>query len=214
MSTSQEEVSKEWNVMAGEWDDLASSYRDAFETILWKQIGLTETKSLTVLDFGCGTGLLAEKLQSKVKRVVCVDAAPLMVEQVEAKIRAREWSNVQAYCLALAHLKEQSDQDMLREMEGKVDLIVASSVLSFIPREDLSGTLKALGKMLKSGGILCHSDWPKTEKNPEGLTEEVAMKWYEMAGLTVKSATVISMNMMGEEQSVFVGAAVKPWNEH
>jgi hypothetical protein len=39
------------------------------------------------------------------------------------------------------------------------------------------------------------------------------MKWYEMASLTVKSATVISMNMMGEEQSVFVGVAVKPWNE-
>jgi cyclopropane fatty-acyl-phospholipid synthase-like methyltransferase len=179
---------------------------------LWEKTGLPPDgkDSLVVLDFGCGTGLLTEVLQKKAAQVICVDAAPLMVEQVEEKIRAREWKNVKAYTAVLARL-EQSPPSVKQDLEAwndKVDLVVASSVFSFIPQQDLPGTMKKLGELLKSnGGVLCHSDWPKSDEHPDGMTEESALKMYEMAGLEKKSTTVISMNMMGE---CFVGVAVKP----
>lgn len=182
--------------------------------MLWEQTGREQPESLTVLDFGCGTGLLTEVLQTKVERVICVDAAPLMMAQVQEKIRAREYTNVSAYCVALAHL-EQSDESVRKEMEalnGKVDLVVASSVLSFIPQDDLPSTMKVLGEMLRPGGMLCHSDWPKTEKNHDGLSEEKASKLYEMAGLEKKSTAIITMDMMGEEHQAFIGVAVKAAN--
>lgn len=199
-------------LFVGEWDDLASGYRDVFDKVLWEQTGLDQLDSLTVMDFGCGTGLLTEVLQKNVSFVICVDAAHLMIDQVHEKIHAREWNNVQAYCVALAHL-EQTDESIRQEMEafnGNVDLIAASSVLSFIPQQDLPNTMKVLGDMLRKGGVLCHSDWPKTEKHPDGMTKETAAKLYEMAGLVKKSTTTVSMNMMGEEHQVFVGVAMKP----
>lgn len=196
-------------------DDLACGYRDEFVKALWEKTGLApEGKdSLVVLDFGCGTGLLTEELQKRAAQVICVDAAPLMVEQVEEKIRAREWKNVKAYTAVLARVK-QSPPSVKQDLEAwsdKVDLVVASSVFSFIPQQDLPGTMKKLGELLKSnGGVLCHSDWPKSDEHPGGMTEESALKIYEMAGLEKKSTTVISMNMMGGECPVFVGVGVKP----
>jgi len=165
-----------------------------------------------VLDFGCGTGLLTEVLQKKVSQVICVDAAPLMVDQVQEKIRAREWTNVKAYCVVLANLEKSSEstRQELDALNGKIDLIAASSVLSFIPQQDLPGTMKKLGELLRpNGGVLCHSDWPKSDHHPDGLTEESATEIYEMAGLEKQSTTVISMNMLGEQHAVFVGVAVK-----
>ena len=210
MSSAQEEVSKEWNAMAGEWDDLAASYRDGFVNVLWERTGLTPD-SLVVVDFGCGTGLLTESLQNKASKVICIDAAPLMIRQVQGKIRAREWKHVEAHCAALAHLHQspESVQEDLKEMNGKVDLVVASSVFSVIPKQDISHTMKAIGELLRpGGGVLCHSDWPKTDENPDGMIEESATKLYEMAGLE-KQSTIVSMNIMGEEHPVFVGVAVK-----
>lgn len=166
-----------------------------------------------MLDFGCGTGLLTEVLQNEVSKVICIDAAPLMVEQVEEKIRAREWNNVNAYCFALAYLNE-TEENIRQEIQalyGKVDLVVASSVLSFIPPEDLQETMKVVGSLLRpNGGVLCHSDWPESDQHPDGLTEESAMKLYEMAGLEKKSTSIVSFDMMGQECPVFVGVAKKP----
>lgn len=198
---------------SGEWDDLASEYRNGFVNVLWEKTGLKPDGSLVVLDFGCGTGLLTEVLQSQVYSVTCVDAAPLMIEQVEEKIRAREWKNVKAHCAVLANLEESPDnvrQD-LESLNGKVDMAVASSVLSFIPQQDLPGTMKKLGELLRpNGGVLCHSDWPKSEQYPDGFTEESALKLYEMAGLEQQSTDVIAIKMMGEDcANVFVGVAVK-----
>jgi hypothetical protein len=36
-TATQEVVNKEWNAMAGEWDDLASVYHEALMKVLWEQ---------------------------------------------------------------------------------------------------------------------------------------------------------------------------------
>jgi FkbM family methyltransferase len=206
MTSAQDKVSAEWDAIAGEWDDLASNYRDGFVRVLFNLIDLD---SLVVLDFGCGTGLLTEKLRANVSQVICVDPAPQMIDQVKEKMRAGEWQNVQAHCCALAHLKDAPEniQQEMRALEGKVDLIVASSVLSFIPEQHVAATMKELGSLLRPNGCLLHSDWPKSEKNPGGFTEQTALNFYKMAGLEKKSAKVIDMS--GEQHPVFFGVAVK-----
>jgi SAM-dependent methyltransferase len=207
MTSAQDKVSSEWDAMAGEWDDLAATYRDGFVRVLYNFI----TTDSLVLDFGCGTGLLTDKLRENVSQVICVDPAPQMIAQVKEKIRAGEWRNVQAYCSALAHLKDAPEniQHEMRALEGKVDLIVASSVLSFIPEQDVTATMIELGSLLRPNGCLLHSDWPKSETHPDGFTEQSALKFYEIAGLEKKSANLISIDMGGERHPVLFGVAVK-----
>lgn len=201
--------------MAGEWDDMAAGYRNAFVKLLWKQTGLKPDEKRVVLDFGCGTGLLTETLrsQSPTSEFICIDAAPSMVRVLKEKIQSSEWNNVRAHSVALASL-DSADESIRTDIEGlkgKVDLVVASSVMTFIPADDLPGTMKVIGELLKPGtGIFCHSDWPLSEDHPDGMTEESAVKMYTLANLK-KKTTELTKVSMGEsyEADVFVGVAAR-----
>ena len=82
---------------------------------------------------------------------------------------------LQAYTTILAHSTKEFQEQVLKPLEGKVDIVVASSAITFIPREDLKVTMEILGKLLKpKTGILYHSEWPKgdDESNKDGFTDE------------------------------------------
>jgi SAM-dependent methyltransferase len=222
-SQAQEEVNKEWNAMAGEWDDLASKYRDGYLQLLWKQTKLDpHDGSRNVVDFGCGSGLLTEAMRrlqiadssnsSGESNFICIDAAPAMIRAVKSKIQSGGWDNVKAYAVALASYETAGDEikQEIDALQGTVDLIVASSVMSFVPTEDLPATMKVLGTMLKPGGIFCHSDWPLSDDHPNGFTEETANAMYQMGGLSSQSSTMESIDMGGgRKKDVLVGVAIK-----
>jgi SAM-dependent methyltransferase len=276
--SAQQKVTAEWDVMAGEWDDLASGYAKAFYRMLLSKTGdlflkapppdTAEASSassslVTVLDFGCGTGLLTEKLlqQSYIRKrikIAAIDASSKMIEVLQEKILCRGWSsNVTAHAVVLANLNLGDDSDsetkstsddgmgnsssqessssssiikdeLLDSLQGSVDLIVASSVLTFIPHDDLEVTMRILGKLLRPGtGLLVHSDWPKSEAmHPDAMSEEKALQIYAMAaaapalasgddvggiGLQVVSMGIEPFNMGdGGSVDVFVGVARKP----
>lgn len=216
-SAAQQRVNEEWNAMAGEWDDLAGPYRDAFFKIIWQQTGLKPGGTRVVVDFGCGTGLLTESMRavSPSSNFGCFDASPAMVRVLSDKIKAGEWNNVKAYTVALARYQESSEigEDAMRfiaSLKGRVDLVVASSVMSFIPADDLPGTMKAIGEFLKPGGLFCHSDWLRTVDNVDGFTEQKAAEMYAMGGLE-KFVTSFTTMKIGEshERQVYVGVATK-----
>jgi 2-polyprenyl-3-methyl-5-hydroxy-6-metoxy-1,4-benzoquinol methylase len=212
-SLAQDKLNHEWNAMAGEWDDLASGYRDEFIKVLWRETQLDPGEKRIVIDFGCGSGLLTESMRNRSleSQFFCIDAASSMIREVQNKIRSGEWENVKAYCVALSNYEEAGEQIKadLDSLRGRVDLVVASSVINFIPTENLSATMKVLGAMLKSGGLFCHSDWLKSDDNPEGLTAKRAQEVYAMGGITKKSSTVVHIGMGCQKGDVFVGVAVK-----
>ena len=129
------------------------------------------------------------------------------------KSKAGDWSNVRAYTAVLSELDGQSEevQKRMEELAGKVGLIVASSVLNFDPysrsRWHREGILSQLLK--PNGGILCHSDWPKSEMTEKGFTHDSAMQLYASGGLVAKSMNVIDLRMGDESHPVFFGVAVK-----
>jgi len=211
----QAKSTEEWDEMADIWDDQAAFYRDSLAERLWDYLDLplrVERKDLVVLDFGCGTGLMTETLQPQVGQVICIDASPLMIEKVLAKIKDNKWENVKGYTAILSELEDQTEevQSAMEELKGSVDLVLATSVLSFIP--DLDGTMKVLADLLKpETGLLCHTDWPyNEEKAPNGFTDEKATKLFETAGLVRKTITNLTMTMGDEEFPVFLGVAAKP----
>ena len=209
----QEAVNAEWNEMAGEWDDVASEYCDQFHNILWEETQLNPHQAINILDFGCGTGLLTERFleSSPGSKIVCIDAAEAMIFQLQQKIRAREWENVEAFTAILARY-ETIDEDLKAKIDSlteKFDLIVASSVINFIPEQDLTETMKVLARLLKPDGIFCHSDWPESDLAPDEITLEKAESMYKSGGLKLKSLTTKKVQVCSEEGTIFVGIASK-----
>lgn len=217
MASSQSKVTQEWDAMAGEWDDMAGGYRDWFEKQLWEETGTTteHRSDLVVVDFGCATGLLTEKLQSQVAQVVAIDVAPTMIKCLKDKIRAGDWKNVDAYCAVVGHLDSSNNAEAkvaLDALTGKVDIVAASSVMNFVPEEDKEATMKVLGRLLKPGtGLFVHADWPKGDDSPDGITEEAAKSMYQKGALEARTTKVLSKVKAGShEMEVFVGVATRP----
>jgi len=165
-----------------------------------------------VLDFGCGTGLLTEKVQSQVSNAISIDVAPSMIKVLQEKTKSGGWDNVEAYCVVAAHVGQAAPETKaaLEAWKGKVDIVAFSSVLSFVPEGDLKATMKFLCHMLKPGtGMLMHSDWPKGEDQPDGFAKEKALAMHGMGGLQAKTTKTITMKTGGYDMPVFLGVATK-----
>jgi hypothetical protein len=72
-------------------------------------------------------------------KIICIDAAEDMILQVQQKIQVREWNNVEAHTVILSRLEsiDEESQRKLASLKGKVDLIIASSVMAFVPKQKL-----------------------------------------------------------------------------
>lgn len=111
-----------------------------------------------VLDFGCGPGLLVERVHKhRVDRVVGLDVAQAMVDRLDAKIRAEGWKNVEAVAVDVAR----AEADVLDGL-GPFDLVFSVTVLSFLARRrgDEVAAVSALRRMMAPGALLVHVEWP------------------------------------------------------
>jgi len=147
----------EWAEYAGGWDDNVDTRRYAgmaFDS--WKQdvsTLLPELASGRVLDFGCGTGLLAERFLPLCRELVGVDPSPGMMAVFNGKISKRCSKNITGLTCQVNHETIAS----LPQLSEGFDLIIASSVCSFLP--DYEATLVDLSALLNAGGFFVQWDW-------------------------------------------------------
>jgi len=146
-----------WNARAADWDDdpdvvlYADKALETCERLVFANCPNLATAS--VLDFGCGTGLLTEKLSHRVADIHAVDTAQGMIDIVRNKIDTLNLDSVAATCVDILEPKTPLHQQAL----GRFDLITASSVCSFLP--DYSLAMKRLSSFLKPGGVFVQWDW-------------------------------------------------------
>jgi SAM-dependent methyltransferase len=212
--SAQEKITREWDGMAGEWDDLASGYaRDVYRLLLDQSFFLKDGQNCQIMDFGCGTGLLTDKLRIHASKILAIDASSQMIRVLKEKIRSYEWENVQAEVAVLAQVNTGADQSIKRvldDFECNIDVIIASSVMAFLPDEDLEATMQAIGRILRPGGVFCHTDWPQSDdKHPEGMNNEKAEKMYAMAGFKLQAINILPLRSGGDGCEIFFGIAKK-----
>lgn len=118
-----------------------------------------------VLEVAAGTGLVTTALAREAREVIATDYAPAMVAALEARARHARLANVRC---------EQADLYALHFEPGSFDAVVAANVLHLVP--DLAGALKALRRMLKSGGRLIV---------PTYCHDETALSWVVARLLTI-----------------------------
>ena len=187
-------MAKDWNQYAEEWDtnpDAVSYCEHAYGSLL-AAVNLT---GLDVLDFGCGTGLLTEKIAKKAKLVVGLDSSEKMITVLENK----RMPNVE---LVAAELTEEAMRTNPHLQKG-FGLITASSVCAFLP--DFEGTLCQFRRLLQPNGLLIQWDWLALEGDQgSGFAKEQVISAYQQAGFVVSS---ISVPFSIDSMAVLMGVA-------
>lgn len=194
-------MSESWDDYAEDWDsnpDVVKYAELAHESLL-EQI---DPSGKTVLDFGCGTGLLTEKLATQAKTVVGLDSAQKMIDTLNQK----GISNISTVATELT--KASIGQSPLKE--NAFDLITASSVCSFLP--DYQGTLFLLASLLKPEGYFVQWDWQATEEYPDfGFNADQIRSAYVKAGLTLISVeTAFTLYTEKGDMDVIMAVGQKP----
>ncbi|UFN72364.1 class I SAM-dependent methyltransferase [Vibrio alginolyticus] len=187
--------------MAQDWDGLAKNWEsnpatEQFAQSVFEQLQqLTQLDGIKVLDFGCETGQLSQRLSPMVKDIVALDASEAMIEELDKK----ELANVEPVVDALSRgLVAQHPA-----FRGQFDLVVASSVLAFV--EDLDASLKISHSLLNHGGYFVHFDWI-AESEQDGFTLAKSKRALKDAGFTeVESQHVFDITSDGKTMSVLMG---------
>lgn len=165
-------MSDDWDDYAGDWDANLGViiYADQTFNTLTAECDIT---GLRVLDFGCGTGNLTQKMAKQAKNIVAVDTSSKMISILAAK----QIDNVKPLSLELSSQVIKSNEVFRK----KFDLITASSVFAFV--DDFEEMLGLLRGLLKSGGKLLQWDWlAKDEEEGFGFSKERLETAYTNAG--------------------------------
>tara|TARA_R110000772_G_scaffold218887_4_gene329473 strand:+ start:1081 stop:1665 length:585 start_codon:yes stop_codon:yes gene_type:complete len=159
-------LSNEWDEYAEGWD-VDPSVQEYANNAFDELSSVIELDGLSVLDFGCGTGTLAQLLSPRVKNIVALDSSSEMIKILAKK----NLSNVSA----ISDFLTQDLVDSNPYLSNKFDLIVASSVCGFLP--DYEMTLVLLKSLLKKGGMFVQWDWLSDEDSSEtGLSQNRVLR--------------------------------------
>lgn len=174
-----------WDDHAATWDDdpaVRAYSAAAFEALQRQCVDLgVALEGARALDFGCGTGLLTERLAPRCDNVVAVDASAAMIEVLERKQAGGALGNVVARALLVSERTLAEDA----AFADPFDLVVCSSVCAFL--DDYPAMLALLAARLRPGGIFVQWDWeldPSAEE-PFGLSNDQVREAIQAAGLEV-----------------------------
>jgi len=170
------------NVHLYEQQPIASEIGDKVPKAMRKAYPFNEDTTI-VMDFACGTGLIARGLAPYCKEVVGVDINPAMVAHFAEKIH-NQGIPPEEMRVVCADLKGEES-----ELDGqKFDVITCSAAYHHF--ESINDITRTLCFFLKPGGCLLVADFMKSaEPVPEhvpnngGFTEEDIQKAFVGAGL-------------------------------
>jgi predicted TPR repeat methyltransferase len=142
-------MSEYFNSQSKTWDQ--HQYRinraQIVATAIKKAIPLSSVG--TLLDFGCGTGLLGLNFIAYAKHVILADNSEGMIEQVEQKLHTQSIMNA-----GTLHLRKEN-------LNSSYDLIVSLMALHHI--KNVEDQIAQLSSSVKSGGYICLCDLDKED---------------------------------------------------
>ena len=177
------------NIHEEMWKSLPQQF-DLLINDIWPLV--SDSKTLKLLDVGCGTGLATEFLlgtpmNQKIADIHLLDTSTLMLEK--AKKRAKKWGK--NFKLIHGDILQASDT---------YDVIIISSVLHHIP--DLPGFLETITSIQKPGGILLTMHDPATE-SVRSETYKARCKEYDIYHETHKQKRPIFTRIKDRLTNIF-----------
>jgi 2-polyprenyl-3-methyl-5-hydroxy-6-metoxy-1,4-benzoquinol methylase len=138
---------RDFDIEAASWDEEPRRVQLAKElfSAICGEVPLTPT--MTVLDYGCGTGLVTLPLSARTGHVTGADSSQGMLDVLDGKIRACQIANV---------VTQRIDPACGAVLEGAYDLVVSTMTMHHV--QDIAPLLKQFAAVLKPGGYLCVAD--------------------------------------------------------
>jgi SAM-dependent methyltransferase len=115
---------------------------------------LVPSPAATVVDFGCGEALHADRVAAASGRLILVDAA----EKVRAGL-ARRFTDV-------SRIAVRSPPELAGCPDGSVDLVVMNSVAQYVGSAELDALLASFRRLLRPGGLLVVGDVVPPDVSP------------------------------------------------
>lgn len=194
--------------MSESWDDYAIGWETNNGVIQYADLAYQslcehcDPLGLSILDFGCGTGLLTERLAKKANHIVALDTSSEMIAVLQGKKLANVDTLTEELSTAIAHANPL--------LQSPFDLVVASSVCAFL--DDYPEAIRQLSSLLKPSGILMQWDWLRTaDKSDFGFTEFQVQSAFSNAALeTLSIAQAFSVGDEDNQMPVLMGVARHP----
>ena len=192
--------------MTTSWDDYAAGWESEPTALLYADKALeslqeiVDIQSMSVLDFGCGTGLLSQKMSPLVKDIVALDSSEAMIEQLDNK----QLNNVEPVvdCLTRGLVA------MHPAFRHQFDLVVASSVCSFLP--NYSDVVDIVYSLLNKGNYFIHWDWFSEHDQEGGMTPRHVLQVLSSVGFEeVEVTTPFSIETPRGKLTVLMAVARK-----
>ena len=165
-----------FDAKARQWDD-SPVFRERGQKLAQ---AIRETvplhRHMSVLDYGCGTGLLSFPLKDELGAILLADSSAGMLDVVAEKIAAQGVTNMTPLKL-----------DLLADPAPaqKFDLIVTSMTLHHVP--DTDHILHLFHGLLQPGGYLCIADLDQEDGSFHGPEVDV-LHGFDRADLSLRAA--------------------------
>lgn len=194
-------MTESWDEYADGWDqdsDVLSYANKALASLLEHiEVRDAKWKDKRVLDFGCGTGHLTQRLSPFVKEIVAIDTSQKMIDVLCKK----QIPNVTAI---YGDIENKNFFDSITK-NSKFDLIVASSVCSFLP--DYEHTLSTLSQALSPKGHFVQWDW-LASADDDGLTLDRVTRAFHKENLDpIHVGDAFAFETPDQNMPVLVGVA-------
>jgi len=134
------------------WDSdhtiyVSACHRDVhFRTIAEDIVGYVPSPTATILDYGCGEALYADRIAAKAGRLVLVEAAPT----VRAKLVARFASQ--------GRIDVKAPEELAAVPDRSIDVAIVNSVTQYLTGPELDGLIAGFGRLLRPTGLLLLGD--------------------------------------------------------
>ncbi|MGB0767574.1 MAG: ArsR/SmtB family transcription factor [Phycisphaeraceae bacterium] len=160
----------------------------------------------TVVDLGCGSGILAAELSPFVRRVIGIDNSDAML--IAAAQRNEQATNVDL---------RKGGLDALPIEDGSVDATLCVIVLSYI--DDPAEAIREMSRVLRPGGravvvdLLAHNREPFRRQMGQlhsGFTADALTEYLEEAGLTEVCTRPIPPSAEATGPALLLASATKP----
>ena len=138
---------RDFNIEALVWDDDPVRRKMAHDVFSAMKKGVPFSREWDIMDFGCGTGLIAFQSVPLVRSVLCADPSQGMLSVVEEKARSAGLDNVRTLPI---------DAGSVPSFPGAFDCILSSMTFHHI--KDIPPLLSSLFDALNPGGYICVAD--------------------------------------------------------
>jgi len=167
------------------WDRIASKFDRLEKSDISYKIFIEKAREYikaddTILDFGCGTGLICNEIAENVEFIHAIDISTKMIEISKNKASERKIQNIDFARTTIFNEKFK---------EGSFDVIIAFNIFHLL--EEPQKYFQRLNQMLKPGGLIISS----TPCMSEAYLLNRVLKLFSYIGLTPKLNSFTSSEM-------------------